>query len=385
MVTELIEVDVTDLAHGGDGVARIEGLVCFIPQALPGDRLRVRTTRRAKNALWAEIAEILEPSPDRMESPCADFGRCGCVWSHFRYPAQAEWKQRIVREALRRIAGIDAEVAWRESAKLRLGYRTRAEFHGDGGRVGFHAPGTHDITDGVCPVLHPKLGDALVKLREVGLKGSVTVTVNPDGDEVLVWTKFVKRKLKQYFPLAQSPVDERNRNQFRFDGVPIVNGAFSQSSLLLNRLLVETVREYLGTPPSVLDLYCGSGNFTVALPESISVTGIDHSKPAIKAGYAARPGAYVTGGEAKMCARIGQGEAATILLDPPRTGAKALLSALCASTARSLVYVSCDPATLARDLKELLAGGWRLRTVTAVDMFPNTPHVETVCALDRTG
>ena len=385
-VPETLTVDVTDVAHGGDGVARVDGLVCFVPGGLPGDRLRVGVTRRAKNALWTRIEAIVEASPGRMESPCPDFGHCGCQWSHFKYPAQGEWKRRIVQEALRRIAGIGTSVDWCESPKLRLGYRTRAEFHGDGKRLGFHAPGTHNIMGaGTCPVCHPKLAEALEALRGLGLKGTVTVTVNPDGGEVLVWTKFVKRKLKQYFPLSQTPKDEKIRHAFRFDGVPVVNGAFSQSSLLLNRLLVKTVWEFLGDPPSVLDLYCGSGNFSLGLSGKTEVLGIDHNKAAIKAAYAVRPGAYVTGGEAKMRTHITKSEAAAILLDPPRSGAKALLPALQKASAQRIVYVSCDPATLARDLKELAQGGWRLRRVAAVDMFPNTPHIETVCSLERDG
>ena len=382
-MTEKIEI--TTVAQGGDGIGRIDGQVCFVPYALPGDTVSVSITRKTKNALWAKIEEIVTPSPDRIDTSCPVYGDCGgCSWLHFKYPAQAAAKQRLVSEALARIAGIETDVKWVEDADLRLGYRTRAEFHGDGHKLGFHRRGSHEIVDiRQCPLCHPRLNQALVKLREVGVKGSVTVTVNPEGDEVLVWSKFSKRKLKQYFPMAQSPKTEGGRMHFAYAGIPVVNGTFAQSSLLLNRLLIKETHAALGTPVSVLDLYCGSGNLTLTLPKSIDVVGMDHNKYGVKGADLKRKGAYLVGGETKMKKLIAKGEVDTILLDPPRSGAKALVPALAECSARAVVYVSCDPPTLARDLKVLAQGGWKLTQCTALDLFPNTPHVETVCRLER--
>jgi len=207
--------------------------------------------------------------------------------------------------------------------------------------------------------------------------------VNPDGGEPLVWTKFTSRKLKQRFPQAQSPRDEGGRATFLFDGVPVVNGTFSQSSLLLNRLLRGVVRELVGDSVSLLDLYCGNGNLSLPFTEIPDVLGIDHSKPAVKAAYSRRKGSYVTGGEAKMAAQVEKGGWDTILLDPPRAGAKMLAPSLAGCAARAIVYVSCDPATLARDLRTLAGGGWQPVRTVAVDLFPHTAHVETVCRLER--
>ena len=121
-------VPITGVAHGGHGVSRIDGQVCFVPYALPGDTVEVRVVRQARGVLWGAIDKLVEPSPHRCAPCCPYFGACGgCMWLHFAYPGQAEWKQRIVKDALERIAGVTADVVWVEDEILRLGYRTRAE------------------------------------------------------------------------------------------------------------------------------------------------------------------------------------------------------------------------------------------------------------------
>lgn len=379
-------VEITAVAHGGDGVGRIEGQVCFVPFALPGDTVRVRITHSSARLLRGEITSIETPSPHRVAAPCVNHGRCGaCLWGHFAYPAQAEWKQRIVRENLARLAGVDTEVEWVENPDLHWGYRTRAEFHGDGGHFGFFAPGTHQVTDTLThPTCHARLNEALAVLHELRIKGEVAVTVNPEGDETLVWTRFANRRIKQRFPGAECAQDRSDsRAYFLFDGVPVVNGAFSQASLLLNRQLVQTTHAFIGKAVSVLDLYCGNGNLSLGLPERTEVTGMDHSGFSVKLARKCSGRDYREGGEEKMVKVLKQGDWDAVLLDPPRTGAKAVVPALAATRPRSIVYVSCDPATLARDLKTLCAHGWRVTRCAAVDMFPNTPHIETVCRLER--
>lgn len=379
-------IEITSVGHGGAGIGRLDGQVCFVPYGLPGDHLEIKITRATKKMLWGELVNVITPSPDRVEPNFPDWRRSGVsTWLHFAYPAQAEWKRRIVNDCLQRIAGLSIpELEWREDANLRTGYRTRAEFHGDGKVFGFYALGSHDIVDTPqCPLCHPAMNRALARLRELELKGSVTVTINPEGDDVLVWTNFNNRKLRDRFPQSGTPDDERPPAVFDFDGVPIVNGGFSQSSLLLNRMLVATVKEFVGTPNTVLDLYCGNGNLSLGLPKKIEVTGLDHNKIAVKAASWKGRGTYQAGQENKMIKKIEENAWECIVLDPPRAGAKPLVPALAKSKAETIVYVSCDPATLARDLKGLSDGGWKLDRVRALDLFPNTPHVETVCRLTR--
>lgn len=384
-MTETITVTVDAVAHGGHGIARVEGRVCFVPGAIPGDTVRVAIASEKKGLLWGTLAEVLEASPDRIDLFPGESNSAACPWLHFAYPAQGVWKQRIVAETLQRLGQIETEVGWIENPDLRLGYRTRAQFHGDGEQVGFYEPGTHTVTPAAgCPVLHPHLDAVAVALAELKLPGHTEVTVNPDAaKDVLIWRRSVNRRLRDRFPHAQSSLDKADRAYFLFDGVPIVNGCFSQSSLLLNRLLVGKVHALLEGAAHVLEVYCGNGNLSLGLPKSTFVTGIDHNGAAVTAANRRGPKKYYKGGEAAMIEAIRAGEYDAALVDPPRQGARVLMPALAESKAQRLVYVSCDPATLARDLRILLDGGWDLHETTAIDLFPHTPHVETVCLLQR--
>ncbi len=375
------EADITGLAKGGDGICRVDGEVCFVPYALPGDRVLVEVEGKSRGALRGSILEVLEPSVDRSQPTCGVFGRCGgCTWLHFDYPAQAEWKRRIVRDCFSRIGKIDVDVGWAEDAALRTAYRTRAKFRRDGSRWGFYEAQSHDVVDiPECPLCHPRLNAAFGALRATNATGSVEITVNPEGDEVLVWSEQDATPLKDLFPLANSPRDAGRRDSFEFDGVPIVNGTFAQSSLLLNRVLVRHVHELIGDATSVLDLYCGTGNFSLALAHGRHVVGLDHDGAAIMAADRMGRGEYRIGDEEEFKKHIGASDWDVILLDPPRSGAKRIMPALAESKAGSIIYVSCDSATLARDAATLVRGGWSIDGVTAVDMFPQTAHIE--CAV----
>ncbi len=378
-------IEITSLAHGGYGVGRVDGQVWFVPYALPGDTVEATEARRAKGLVWGKIESIPSPSPDRVQQPCPVFGSCGaCTWLHFGYPAQLEWKQRIVLDTLKRLGGvIPVESSAVENPDLRYGYRTRAEFHGDGWKRGFYAEGSHDIVDiALCPLCHPKLNDALALLRTASVPGTVEIAVNPEGDDVLVWTLKPNRRLKKSFPDAQSFDAEDDRTQFIFDGAPIVNGVFSQSSLLLNRLLRAQVHEAIAGANTILDLYCGNGNFTLAV--DADVLGIDHNRASINAAQSTGRHDYRFGKEGEINRTIAEKPWDAILLDPPRTGAIDIMQSLAKSSAQKIVYVSCDPATLARDAKVLVKEGWTLTRCTTVDMFPNTAHIESINIFTRT-
>jgi 23S rRNA (uracil1939-C5)-methyltransferase len=382
-MTETVEI--TSVANSGHGVGRVDGRVCFVVGALPGDVVKVQVERETKGILWAVIEEVVEPSPHRTDAPCPVFGQCGgCAWLHFAYPAQGEWKQRIVRDCFERIARTEIETEWVEDPALRLGYRTRAEFHGDGTHWGFYARGTRDVVgiDG-CPLCHEKLNAAFRRLRKLTYKGAVELVINPDGDDVLAWSQRPHRKLKATFEHFGTPSNKSRRAAFMFDGAPIVNGTFSQSSLPLNRLLRGVVAEMAASAESVLDLYCGNGNLSLGLTAANKIQGIDHNRPAVKAAAAQGKGHYGGGSTEAFAAALRSAHWNAVILDPPRTGAKELAKNLGEVSADAIIYVSCDPATLARDVKSLAAAGWRVDRTVVIDMFPNTAHVETVCRLVR--
>ncbi len=380
------EIRIERVVPGGDGLGRMEGEVCLVPYGLPGDCLAISAPQRRGGVLRAALRDVIEPSPARVAAACPVFGTCGgCTWLHFAYPAQAEAKRALVADCFRRIARREVEPGWIEDASQRLGYRTRATFRAATGRCGFLAARSHDVVDiAECPLCHPRLNGALAALRASGLEGEFEITVNPEGPETLVWVTDRAEETRALFPLTNSPRDSGTRHQFLFDGTPVVCGAFAQSSLQLNRLLVRAAHAAIGEGDSLLDLYCGSGNFSLALAESRGVKGIDHNRAAIAAAQAVRcPGAYEPGDEGAFVRAIGSAAWDAILLDPPREGAKAIMPALAGSRARRIVYVSCDPATLARDARVLFDAGWDLASLDAVDMFPQTAHVECVAAFAR--
>lgn len=379
-------VEITGMAHGGYGVGRIEGQVCFVEYALPGDVVAVDVMRRSKGVLWAAIADVVRPSSHRLAAPCPVFGKCGgCQWLSFEYPAQAEWKCQIVRDCFQRIGRMAIEPEWADNPELYLGYRTRAEFLERDGAVGFYARGSHDVVNiASCPLCHEKLNAVIERIREARPGQSVDVAVNPEGDDVLVWTRRPCDALDGMFPQYDSGREDDARNGFMFDGVPVVNGAFSQSSLLLNRVLLEVVQSLVGQPATLLDLYCGSGNLSLGLAhEGLEVVGIDRDAAAVHAADAIGPGSYELGDEGDFVHAMDRREWDVILLDPPRSGAKAIASRLAQTRANAIVYVSCDAATLARDAGTLGKAGWHPTRTVVVDMFPNTWHVETVCRFER--
>jgi len=349
--------------------------------------VRARVVRRTPKAWWGALEAVETPSPDRI--PCLE-GKteadAAYVWGGLAYDAQTVWKRRIVADCLARIGKIAVEVEWVGDPASRHGYRTRAEFHGDGRRLGYFAPGTREIVSvKSCPLCHDAVNAVLAELGPARLKGSVTVTAHPETGETMLWAPpGAGPYLSRRFANVNAPRDPRPRARLEVDGVPVVNGTFCQSSLTLNRLLVGTVREMAGACGSLLDLYCGNGNLSLGLARAgVRVTGMDHAGAAVRAAAETGAGDYRTGDEAAMGALMAAGRWDTVVLDPPRAGAAAVVEGAAAAAQARIVCVSCDPATLARDLAAFAGLGWRVKRAVALDLFPCTPHVETACLLER--
>lgn len=379
------EVTITRLAHGGDGIGEIDGKICFVPYGLPGDTLEVKLTKDKKTFCRGRITKVVTPSPDRIKVDCRVYEKCGgCSWFHLDYPAQLEWKQKIVETAFLKLAKLDVTVDGLENPDLRTGYRTRATFKGHEGDWGFYAAESHEVVDiDECPLCHPDMNAALKKLKQTPIGGEVEVLVNPEGDEVFLWTEEPSKELKNDFPSAQNLEDGDGRVQFMFDEIPVVNGTFNQSSLQLNRLLVDHVHSFLQDAESILDLYCGSGNMTLGLSEKAHIVGLDKNGPAIQAADHTGRGEFHIGSDKAFPDFINRQKWGAIILDPPRVGAKHSMPALRDADTDRIIYISCDPATLARDAAVILQGPWKINSITAIDIFPNTNHIETVCVFDR--
>lgn len=384
-----VEVTIERILPGGVGLAHADGRTLLVGLAAPDDRVRVQIERTSGNVAFASIVEIIQPSPARVEPPCPYFGRCGgCDFQQLSYEAQLSAKQEIVADCLRRLARIELDPRRIPitASPLQWSYRSRAQWQHDGRtrRLGYFERASHRVCDvAACPVLVPVLQEAFAGLREQMQEGRLPANVvefqavaGDDGASLTPSTKDEETR-------DVSRTIEGHRYHFSADGF------FQINHQLLPHLVAAATADARGT--SAVDLYCGVGLFTLPLARRFTrVTGIEANPEALN--YARR-----NLSEAHLdnttfeCARVGEyldshahelAPADFVLLDPPRAGAEAeAISGLLALRAQRITYVSCDPATLARDLKELLKGGYQLDSLAAFDMFPQTHHVETVAKL----
>jgi 23S rRNA (uracil1939-C5)-methyltransferase len=387
---DTLEVEMERLAYGGDGVARHEGLAIFVPLAAPGERLRVRVTERKKNYARAVIEEIIRPSGLRREPLCPYFGQCGgCQLQHISYRAQLDAKADFIRESLKQMARID----WTDPIEIRhseeYGYRTRAGFKvekvGEKTIVGFNRASSHAVCDiEICPVLVADLNRALILLRSRVASGLATSreVEAAAGDSSFSFDPQIEN--------LPAGLLTRRVGEFVYYFAPAV---FFQSNAYL---LEEFVGEITGAARGELaiDLYAGVGLFTLPLTRAFKrVIGIESDKAAyrfavhnLKANKIDNAEFHCEKVEAwlgrfaqrKRCPRPD-----VILLDPPRTGAARAVEAIIALSARRVIYVSCDPVTLARDIRKFVDAGYNLSTIKGFDLFPQTYHVEAVTVLDR--
>jgi tRNA/tmRNA/rRNA uracil-C5-methylase (TrmA/RlmC/RlmD family) len=422
-VGAVMELTVGAVAHGGWCVARDAGdRVVFVRHALPGERVRARITQASARFARADAIEILAASPDRVEPPCphARPGGCGgCDWQHASLPAQRRLKAEVVAGQLRRIAGIEWPVTVEplSPGETGLDWRTRVRYSvGPDGTAGLLAHRSHTVVDvGDCPIAHPLVRDAGVTALRWEQTSSVEVVASPDSGEraaiVAASGAAVRRAAQLLAGRAGSVLAVRRgggltavagRGYLRRSaaGRPwrVSAGAFWQVHPFAAGTLTEAVLGALRPEPgeTAFDLYCGAGLFTAALAEAVgaagTVIGVDADRAAARdarRGLRQMPWAQVHVGDvAQVLGRGGWPDASLAVLDPPRAGAsRPVIERLLAAGAsggqalRRVAYVSCDPATLARDLAVFGGSGWRLAALRAFDAFPMTHHVECVALL----
>lgn len=373
---------------GGLGLAHAEGRTLLVGLAAPGDLVRVRIESVRGRVAFASIVEVLEPSPVRIEPPCPYFGRCGgCDFQQMDYRAQLESKVEIIRDCLKRIARIEPGDIPITPSPLEWRYRARAQWQHDDSRkrIGYYERGSHRICDiAECPVLVPELQSTLWGLRDRMSAGSLPPQAEDfqavAGDEGVS----LAPALSGEEPLEASRVILEHRYLFS------ARGFFQINQSLLAALVEHALKDAHGG--TAIDLYCGVGLFTLPLARRFGqVVGVEGNSSA--AAYARRNLLNAELRNAQVeCAGVGvwlkenaQGYAPVdlVLLDPPRTGLEeGAAQSIVALRPQRITYVSCDPATLARDLREIVAGGYTLTSLAAFDMFPQTHHVETVARLD---
>lgn len=383
------EVLIERILPGGLGLAHAEGRTLLVALAAPGDLLRVRVCETRGKVSFASIVEIIKPSPERVEPPCPYFGRCGgCDFQQLSYEAQLAAKVSIIKDCLRRIALIEPpeEIPIKPSPAI-WNYRSRAQWQYDPGkgRLGYFERGSHRICDVAhCPVLVPSLQDVLTDLRaRVESRAAL-----PEA------TEFEAVAGDDGVSLSPSLNEETNAREvqrvvagerYRFSA----RGFFQINHELLEPLVSAALKEARGD--TAIDLYCGAGLFTLPLARRFSsVLGVEADATAIR--YAQRNLADAGLNNAQTyCAKVSDwlkenaqrlAPVDLVLLDPPRAGAEeGAIARIISLQPRRITYVSCDPATLARDLRQLTANNYKLDTIAAFDMFPQTHHVETLAHL----
>lgn len=410
-----VEVVAGALGARGDVVADHEGQRLYIPHALPGERLEVRPLEARGDGRAAELLRVIEAAPERVEPACPHFGSCGgCALQHLAPAAEARWKRDLLVAALARKGLGDVPVA--ATVSVPPGTRRRAVMAyrrtRSGVILGFNARQSHQIVDVMaCPVLCPELmallpglrrllpdilppgaaGDLHLQWTDSGADVRLDLPAAPDlsGREALasMAEALDLARLLLRVDGADEPVSIRRQPVVHFRGVAVAlpPGAFLQPSKAgehaLRDLVLAGLEEVEGP---VADLFCGLGTFSLPLAARHAVTAVD--------GDAAAVGALSATGKVRAAVRnlftdpmVGPELApfAGIVFDPPRAGAQAQAEALAADGPPLVVAVSCAPASFARDARTLVDGGYRLASVTPVDQFAWSPHVELVAVLRR--
>jgi 23S rRNA (uracil1939-C5)-methyltransferase len=424
-----------DLLENGQGVGRVDGLVTFVTGGLPGERVRVAVDSVKRTYVSAHVVAIEAPSPDRVDAGCPVFPRCGgCQTLHYRYESQLAWKQRLVSDALTRLGGLHDVIVDPTIAPVgdpRAGYRNKVtlvtRYTGGAMRLGFYEARSHRVVPiERCPVLLPRLDAAVAQLvrfaadEPEGFSGitHVVARASSTGDELVV--SFNGEKPNKRLGSLTGELVARipaltgvaiswdlagenavfGRRQATLWGSPVVRetvagatfsfgvASFFQINAATLELIAQRLIERLKGARRFIDLYCGVGTFSVILGKrGVASSGVESFAPAVgeAAANAAENGvtnaafehASVADALAGERGRTLLGGADAVLLDPPRKGCEPeILAALSENKVARVLYLSCNPATLARDAKSLAASGYRLERVAPFDMFPHTGHVE---------
>jgi tRNA/tmRNA/rRNA uracil-C5-methylase (TrmA/RlmC/RlmD family) len=412
--SDLIELEIGAVANGGSCVARHEGRVVFVRHTLPGERVRARITQETKNFLRADAVEILEASPDRVPAPCpfSGPGRCGgCDWQHVSLPAQRLLKASVVEEQLRRVAGIEREVVVEEvpGAPDGLGWRTRVQFSvRRDGAVGLKHHRSHTIEPiDECLIAHPQVEVlGIERKRWPGAAGVEAIASAGTGDRLAILKTRGRARVPRMDAQVRLISGKPDKPPFVREDVAdrlwqVSGSGFWQVHPGAAQLLADAVIEALEPRRGevAVDLYCGVGLFAGVLGEAIGpdglVVGIESDGQSVKdARFNLRdlPHVSVERGEVETVLdqiQFGRGKtklnrADLVVLDPPRTGAGPdVVKRIAELAGRRIAYVSCDPATLSRDLALFSEQGWALSGLRAFDAFPMTQHVELLATLIR--
>jgi 23S rRNA (uracil1939-C5)-methyltransferase len=367
------------LVYGGDGLSRLDSKVVFTPYVLPGETVRAQVERIKNDLSRSRLLDVLEPSPARLTAPCPYFQRCGgCHYQHADYGFQVEQKRAILREALQRVGKIEFAGEIEAITGEPWAYRNRVQLHIENGAIGYFEHGSHKLCAvDHCPIASPLLNDAISKLK--GNLGHLSAAVELFTNETELQVNVVDRVAQSNFRVFESIGTSA---PLEYDGFRVSRNSFFQvNRFLLHRLVDCALGEATGV--SAVDLYAGVGLFAARLRERFKkVAAVESSFSAFRDLQHNVPGIVGENKTSEEYLAALEETPDLILADPPRAGlGKHVVKELARVHAPRLTIVSCDPATLARDLQALLASGYQIDKITLVDLFPQTFHIETVVHL----
>jgi len=424
-IDDRVQVTTHEMAYGPHAVARLDGKVLFVRGAAPDELVEVRIRESRDRFAFADVVAVLRPSPARRPTPCPYLPRCGgCPWQHLDYAAQLAAKSAVVREQLRRIARLEAApIDAVLPSPRQLGYRRRIKLRVDGGAVGLLAAASHSVVPiDHCLLAEPSVNAAIPaaaalvsaltsQLRRIELNAiaaqsaRVVVAAEVEGPFAEADAARIETWLAEFPNVSGMALRGRGwrrswgaiRTKLEGEDGPELTvraPGFTQVNPLGNRALVATVVTAVDPRPGlrVLDLYAGAGNFSLPLRRrGAVVTSVEEDREAAadarsSAAGESGPSMRVIAERAeRVVARLADGaeQFDAVVLDPPRAGAAGCMPALLRLRPQRIVYVSCDPATLARDLRAL-SPAYRVERVQPIDLFPHTYHIETVVSLRLT-
>ena len=399
-----IKLKIDKYVYGGDAMGRLEdGRVAFVPFALPGEEIKANIIEDKKGFVRAEFLEVLKRSPQRIEPRCKHYTKCGgCHYQHLSYQEQLEVKTEIVLDALQRIGGLeDISINPIISSDIEWNYRNNVQFHlNQDGVLGFMA----GRSDTVVPIEECHLlSEVLTELwPSLALEPNpdikrVSLRVGQDDDVMLIFETFSDEALEFSVDFPISAVQLGSESYYVLSGDDFIHtevlgksfrvtaNAFFQVNSSTAEKMVNHLLEILPLDEdmTVLDLYCGVGFFSAFIAPKVSkLIGIE-SHPQASEDFVFNLDEFdnieLYEGKAKLVMKGLEVNPDIIVVDPPRSGlGRHVLDAIVELAPKHLAYISCDPATLARDAKRLTAKGYSLQQITPIDMFPQTFHIETI-------
>ena len=383
------------LLYGGDALARRDdGKAVFVPYAVPGDKLLVRTTAEKKNYIRAEILEILAPGGGRVSPLCLYFGQCGgCHWQHVEYSLQVEAKRGILEEIFHhRFPETRQLTITMRLCSQPFGYRSRARLRRRVGRepiVGFFRAGSGIIEDIVyCPLFRPSLNDALSTLRKVP-SGRHEKNWNAKDEEIVILCSDEENIWATSENSGKETTLRRKVGDFIYNVSALT--FFQANDFIIYELVLYVLSCVSQNICSALDLFSGVGLFSLPLAFRVNtVTAVENSRESHRLCVMNAAGAAIDNLKT-ICADVVEwlnlqvaSSFDCVVLDPPRAGiGSEIMEHVCRVASKTIIYVSCDPQTLARDLERIDMDQWRIVSITGFDMFPQTYHFETVVHLLR--